>query len=93
MTDIPHKKMIKQLNKTINSLASSMTKTDDLELQADIAEQMSTLMVQRTKLTHRILKNETNPFKTAMKSLADLTREAKAAKEDVNKVEKMVCVR
>ncbi len=90
MTTEATRKLNAELAKAIKALAKEMTQTDDMELQADIAEQMSTLMNQRTKLTRRILKNETGPYKSALKALQELTQEAKDAKKDVDKIEKMI---
>jgi len=78
------------ISKAYKALAKKLTQTVDVELIADISEQMSTLLNQRVKLARRTLTKETTAFKNAIKALEDLKKEADEAKKDVDKIEKMV---
>ncbi len=78
------------INKAIIGLARKMTQTNDELLQADLSQQIGSLMAQRANLSRRMLKKNTKRLDSAIASLDDLTESAKDAKGDVDKVEALI---
>ena len=84
------KALRKELNAAINALSVKITHTSDELIQADIAQQIGSLMSQRQNLTRKILTKSSAKLNSTLEALQALTTEAKAAKKDIEKIEKMI---
>lgn len=86
----PKKTLKKTINDTIKELSKKITQLDDELLQADIYQQIGSLLSQRALLQQRVLTEPSTTLNDAINSLNELAAEAKAAKKDVDKIEKML---
>lgn len=89
-TNNPKNALKKSINNTINELSKKITLLDDELIQADIYQQIGSLLSQRALLQRKALTKSSGPLDKTIASLDDLTKQAKEAKNDIDKIEKIL---